>query len=84
MTQENTEKVYELRGKTKVQELNIRDQFIISQALCIASKAMADEKYPEDSNIADMEELITNKFPLYRSIEEASKMMNTGCGTTES
>ena len=84
MEDENKEKVYELSESTKAQEMSIRDQFIISQALCIASKVMAEDKYPEESNIADMEELITTKFPLYRAIEEASSVLNTECGTSES
>ena len=67
--------------------LDVREQFIISQALCVAIKTMAKEKYPEESNIEDMKILIEDKFPLWKAIDDASDMinaLNTGCGTTES
>ena len=66
--------------------LDVREQFLISQALCIAVKSMAKEKYPENSNIADMEMLIADKFPLWKAIDDASEIinsLNTVCGTTE-
>mgnify|MGYP003656109758 CR=1 FL=1 len=75
--------------------LDPRDQFILSQALCIAAKFMQTAEHPEHSNIADMERLIEEQFPVYRVVQEVNENMaklggalNTceddcECGTTE-
>jgi len=50
---------------------SLRGQYIISQALCLAVKEMSKVKEPhtEHSNIADMNYLIKNLFPICRFIE---------------
>jgi len=51
---------------------SIRGEYIISQALVRAIEAMESEKYPETSNIQDMEMLL-ELFPIYKAIQSASK-----------
>lgn len=50
-----------------------RGQYIISQALCLAIKAIncRPVELQEPSNVADMEFLIEHLFPIYRVVEEA-------------
>jgi hypothetical protein len=54
----------------------IRGQYLISQALCIAVRAMRKrpKHLQEPSNIADMELLITQLFPIYREIEKVKEV----------
>jgi hypothetical protein len=57
---------------------SMRGKYIISQALCIAIKQMNKVKgvHREESNIADMEYLRDNVFPIFKvvdSIEERAK-----------
>ena len=49
----------------------MRGQFIISQALVIAVRKMKKEKYPETSNIQDMEMLMEAIWPLYKFVAES-------------
>jgi len=49
---------------------SVRGSYLISQALYKAIKIMKQEKYPEESNIQDMEMLL-ELFPLFRVGEEA-------------
>jgi hypothetical protein len=57
---------------TEDQVLTVRDQLIISQALCVAVKVMEAEPRPELSNIADMKSLIEDKFPLWAAVSKAT------------
>jgi len=50
---------------------SVRGQFILSQALTVAAEAMKQEPYPESSNIADMEYLRDNLFPLYKAVSDS-------------
>jgi hypothetical protein len=54
-----------------------RGKYIISQALCIASKELSKVKAPhtEYSNIRDMEFLIATLFPLYRIQEQVTEQV---------
>ena len=54
------------------QVLTMRDQLIISQALCVAVKVLEAEPRPEVSNIADMRRLMEEKFPLWSAVEKAT------------
>ena len=53
--------------------LTLRDQLMISKALCIAVEVLNKEEYPPTSDIATMEDLIDDRFPLQRAIEHACK-----------
>ncbi len=50
---------------------SIRGKYIISQALCLAVKEINSrpQHAQEPSNVADMEYLIEQLFPLYRVVE---------------
>ncbi len=50
----------------------MRDQLIISQALCVAVKVLEAEPRPEVSNISDMRRLMEEKFPLWSAVEKAT------------
>jgi hypothetical protein len=52
--------------------LDLREQFIISKALCIAVSILSKEKYPPESDMKDMRRLVLKKFPIYAAVEEAS------------
>jgi len=68
-----------MRNKTKkdVKEFinSPRGHYIISQALCLAVDQLRSSPARErqDSNIQDMEYLIENAFPIYRSVEKMSE-----------
>jgi len=51
---------------------SVRGEYIISQALVKAIEAMQSEKYPETSNIQDMEMLL-ELFPIYKLVQAANK-----------
>ena len=55
----------------------MRGQYILGQALYIAIDAMKNEPRPEWSNIADMEFLMKELFPLY-SITQNAELMKGG------
>ena len=57
---------------TEEQVLTMRDQLIISQALCVAVKVLEAEPRPEVSNISDMRRLMEEKFPLWSAVENAT------------
>ena len=52
---------------------NIRDQFILSQALVIAIRELnkVPEPHTELSNIADMERLRDEHYPIYKAVDAA-------------
>ena len=57
---------------------SVRGQYIISQALCLAIDKMNDDTagrphLREDSNIADMEYLRDELFPIYKAIQAVEK-----------
>jgi hypothetical protein len=56
------------------QVLTMRDQLIISQALCVAVKVLEAEPRPEVSNITDMKRLMEDKFPLWSAVEKATNV----------
>ena len=51
---------------------SIRGQLILSQALCLAIEKMKEVPEPrrEVSNIADMEYLRDELFPIYKTVQE--------------
>ena len=51
---------------------SMRGQYLISQALVKAIAVMSKEKYPEISNIQDMEILREMLFPLFFEIDKAT------------
>ena len=55
---------------------SMRGQYLISQALCIAVRAMRKrpKHLQEPSNVADMELLITQLFPIYREVEKSREV----------
>jgi len=55
---------------------SIRGQYILSQALCIAVKVLRKQpkQFREVNNIADMELLIEQIYPIYRAIERTQEM----------
>ena len=52
---------------------SLRGQLIMSQALVRAIEVMKKERYPEFSNIQDMEILLEMIFPIYAGVTEAQK-----------
>ena len=54
---------------------SIRGQFIVGQALVLAIEEITSrpEVEQEPSNVADMEFLVDNLFPMYRAVSMASK-----------
>ena len=54
---------------------SFRGQYLISQALFIAVRALRKrpKHLQEPSNIADMELLIEHVFPIYKVVEEAQE-----------
>ncbi len=52
---------------------SMRGRYIISQALFLAAKLLkeVEEPFRESSNIADMEFLIDNAFPLFKELHAA-------------
>ena len=56
---------------------NIRDQFIISQALVIAIRELnsVPEPHTELSNIADMERLRDTHYPLFKTVDQLQKQL---------
>lgn len=59
------------RDKAVALAQSMRGQFIISQALCLAIRAINSrpEELQEPSNVADMEFLVQQLFPIYRVVE---------------
>jgi hypothetical protein len=58
---------------------SMRGQYILSQALCLAIKEI-NSREPhrrEPSNVADMEFLLENLFPIYRAVEQAEAAYHT-------
>jgi hypothetical protein len=55
---------------------SIRGQYLLSQALCIAVKVLRKQpkQFREVSNIADMELLIEQVYPIYRAIEQTKEL----------
>ena len=55
-----------------------RGHYIISQALCIAVDELRSrpQRERQDSNIQDMEFLIENAFPIYRSVDNWKEAMD--------
>jgi len=69
--------------KKAIKFLNsLRGRYIVSQALTIASREMKKVKQPhrEDSNIADMEYLRDNLFPIFKYVELATKRIKSKVG----
>lgn len=64
------------KNKNALTLLNsMRGNFILSQALFIAIKELkkVPEPYTEHSNIADMELLLDNIFPIYKVVDLTNK-----------
>lgn len=61
-----------------------RGHYLISQALVRAIEVMSKEKYPETSNIQDMEMLL-ELFPIYRLIAavQGLRLPDVGAGAAE-
>jgi|GEM_PF-6597296 len=59
-----------------------RGRLIISQALYIASREMAKvpSPYREGSNIADMEYLMAEVFPIYPAVAQAERVFKKAQG----
>ena len=53
---------------------SIRGHYIISQALTKAIEIMLKEKYPEYSNIEDMQLLVTELFSSFDDVEHISEL----------
>lgn len=55
-----------------------RGHYIISQALCVAVDELRSrpQRERQNSNIQDMEYLIENAFPIYRSVNSWDKAMD--------
>jgi hypothetical protein len=66
---------------SKLQEVNAflgseRGRYILSQALCVAIRSLkrVPKERREASNIADMEYLVENAFPMFRMLEKATRL----------
>ena len=53
--------------------LDMREQFIISKALCVAMETLKDEVHPPVSDISSMMLLMEEKFPIYSVVQKASE-----------
>jgi hypothetical protein len=53
--------------------MTTRDHYILAQALYVASREMAKEKWPELSNIEDMKRLLDEYFPSFKAVFESQE-----------
>jgi hypothetical protein len=60
---------------------SLRGQLLLSQALVRAIEVMKTDKYPENSNIEEMEMLVEMLFPLYAAARDAEKYFKNGGDT---
>lgn len=73
MTKKGEDKMgNERKGALKFMS-SLRGQFIMGQALYIAAETLkkVDEPFTELSNIADMEYLMDNVFPMFKQLKES-------------
>ena len=61
------------RTETVPLTLDMREQFIISKALCVAMEALKNEIHPPVSDISSMMLLMEEKFPIYSVVQKASE-----------
>jgi hypothetical protein len=62
---------------------SMRGQYIISQALTKAINLMKKEKYPETSNIQDMEMLRDMLFPIFFEVDKIKNKKCPKCKSKE-